>query len=184
MCLIGDKNDTPEKRSILQITLDRFTNKPSAGVFASRAPVRPNLIAMSVCRILSVEGSTVRVHSIDAFDGTPILDLKPHIPMIDSPSNVKLPDWWRPGGPFGHDPGSQGQGGQGRGGPGGSGGGNFIERVMSFDANGDGKVSKEEMPERMQDRLLQRADTNGDGAIDKEEAKKVAEQMGQGRGRK
>ena len=68
--------------------------------------------------------------------------------------------------------------------PGGSGGGSFIERVMSFDANGDGKVSKEEMPEGMQERLLQRADTNGDGAIDKEEAEKFAERMGQGRGRK
>jgi tRNA-Thr(GGU) m(6)t(6)A37 methyltransferase TsaA len=167
-----DKNDTPEKRSILQTRLDRFPNKPSAGVFASRAPVRPNLIALSVCRILSVEGSTVRVNSIDAFDGTPILDLKPHIPMIDCPGNVKLPDWWTPGGP----------GGQGRGGPGGF-DGNFVERVMSFDANGDGKVSKEEMPERMRERLLQRADTNGDGAIDKEEINKFAEQMGRGPGR-
>ena len=167
-----DKNDTPEKRSILQTRLDRFPNKPSAGVFASRAPVRPNLIALSVCRILSVDGATVRVQSIDAFDGTPILDLKPHIPMIDSPGNVKLPDCWTPPLVFG-DP-----SGKGKGGPGGFDGGNFVERVMSFDANGDGKVSKEEMPERMQERLLQRADTSGDGAIDKEEISKFVEQMG------
>ena len=165
-----DKNDTSRKRSILQTRSNRFPDKPVVGVFASRAPVRPNLIALSVCRILSVDGNLVRVNSIDAFNGTPILDLKPHIPMIDSPGNVKLPDWWRPGGPGGHDPGSQGQGSPG--------GGNFIKRVMSFDANGDGKVSKEEMPERMRERLLQRADTDGDGSIDMEEADKFAEQMG------
>ena len=87
------KNDTPSKRSILQTRLERFPNKPLAGVFASRAPMRPNLIALSTCRILSVEGNTVRVASIDAFDGTPIIDLKPHIPNLDSPRNVKLPDW-------------------------------------------------------------------------------------------
>jgi tRNA-Thr(GGU) m(6)t(6)A37 methyltransferase TsaA len=167
------ENDTPDKRSILQTRLERFPNKPSAGVFASRAPVRPNLIGLSVCQILSVDGNTVRVGSIDAFDGTPILDLKPHIPNVDSPSNVKLPDWWRPpgfGGPFG----------RGRGGPGGPGGGNFVEFVMSFDNNGDGKVSKHEMPERMQQRLLQRADANEDDALDREEVKEFVERMGQG----
>jgi len=67
--------------------------------------------------------------------------------------------------------------------PGGFGGGSFVKRVMSFDADSDGKVSKEEMPERMQERLLQRADTNGDGAIDKEEAEKFAKRIGQSRGR-
>jgi len=178
-----DKNDTPEKRSILQTRLQRFPNKPSAGVFASRAPVRPNLIALSVCRILSVDGNTVHVASIDALDGTPILDLKPHIPNLDSPSNVKLADWWRPpgfGGPFGQ--GRGGPGTMGRGGPGGPGGGNFVEFVMGFDNNGDGEVTKDEMPEQMQQRLLQRADANGDGALDKEEVKKFAEQMGQGGG--
>jgi len=167
------ENDTPEKRSILQTRLQRFPNKPLAGVFASRAPVRPNLIGLSVCSILSVDGNTVRVRSIDAFDGTPILDVKPHIPNVDSPSNVKLPVWWRPpgfGGPFG----------QGRGGPGGLGSGDFVEFVMGFDRNGDGKVSKDEMPERMKEQMLPRADTNGDGAIDKQEAEKMAERFGRG----
>lgn len=73
-------------------------------------------------------------------------------------------------------------GGPGEGGPGGPGGGDFVERVMGFDRNGDGKVTKDEMPKQMQDRLLKRADTNGDGALQKQEVKKFAEQMGQGRG--
>lgn len=118
-------------------------NKPPAGVFASRSPVRPNLIALSVCRILSVEGNTVRVASIDAFDGTPILDIKPYIPMIDSPSNASLPEWWTPPGPGGS--GGQRGGGQGQGGPGGPGDGDLVERVMGFDANGDGALDKEEV---------------------------------------
>jgi tRNA-Thr(GGU) m(6)t(6)A37 methyltransferase TsaA len=165
------ENDTPDKRSVLQTRLQRFSNKPLAGVFASRAPVRPNLIGLSVCSILSVDGNTVRVGSIDAFDGTPILDLKPHIPNVDSPSNVKLPDWWRPpgfGGPFG----------EGRGGPGEPDSADFVEFVMGFDENGDGKVRKDEMPEQMKERMLPRADTNGDGAIDKQEAEKMAERFG------
>ncbi len=72
----------------------------------------------------------------------------------------------------------------GRGGPGGP-GGNFVERMMSLDRNGDGKVTKDEMPEWMQARMLEQGDANGDGAIDKQEAEKMAEQFqrrGGGRG--
>jgi tRNA (Thr-GGU) A37 N-methylase len=45
-------------------------------VFATRAPVRPNLIAISRCRILAVRGTVIEVDEIDAFDGSPVLDLK------------------------------------------------------------------------------------------------------------
>jgi collagen type III alpha len=62
-------------------------------------------------------------------------------------------------------------------GPGGPGGGNFVERLMGLDRNGDGKVTRDEMPEWVQQRLLERADANGDEAIDEEEAKQMAEQL-------
>ncbi|UCF32892.1 MAG: hypothetical protein JSV78_11225 [Phycisphaerales bacterium] len=52
----------------------------------------------------------------------------------------------------------------------------FVERLMSHDADGDGKVTAAELPERMQ-RLLDRADTNEDGAIDQAEAEAAAEKM-------
>ncbi|MBT6156432.1 MAG: hypothetical protein HOK71_12635 [Planctomycetaceae bacterium] len=51
---------------------------------------------------------------------------------------------------------------------------------MGNDKNGDGKVTKNELPEFLQ-RILDRADTNKDGAIDKAEAKKMAERFGGGR---
>ena len=87
-----------------------------------------------------------------------------------------------PGGPGGFGrPGPGGPGGFGQRGPGGPGGPgqrgpgpNFVERIMQLDEDGDGKVTKEELPERMQ-RILERADTNVDGAIDREEAEKMAE---------
>jgi tRNA (Thr-GGU) A37 N-methylase len=46
------------------------------GVFATHSPVRPNLIAISRCRILSVRDNIIEIDGIDAFDGTPVLDLK------------------------------------------------------------------------------------------------------------
>ena len=52
----------------------------------------------------------------------------------------------------------------------------IVERIMSFDKNGDGKVTKEELPERMQ-HLIEKGDTNKDGALDKEEIKKLATEL-------
>ena len=72
-----DRNDTPEKRSILQVHPRRDTEIPVRGVFATRAPVRPNLIGLSRCRVLSVEGNVIEIDGIDAFPDTPVLDIKP-----------------------------------------------------------------------------------------------------------
>lgn len=91
-----DKNDTPEKRSILQVHPRGNRNNPLTGVFACRAPVRPNLIALTLCKILRVEGNVIEVENIDAFDGTPVLDLKPFAPGADTTSNVRVPKWAGP----------------------------------------------------------------------------------------
>ncbi len=49
------------------------------GIFSICSPVRPNPIGMSVLEVLEVEGGAVRVRGLDMMDGTPILDIKPHI---------------------------------------------------------------------------------------------------------
>jgi tRNA-Thr(GGU) m(6)t(6)A37 methyltransferase TsaA len=93
-----DKNDTPEKRAILQVHPRGNPQNPLTGVFACRAPVRPNLIALSLCKIVSVQNNVVEVENIDAFEGTPVLDLKPYTPGNDSASDVKAPAWAGPSG--------------------------------------------------------------------------------------
>ena len=56
------------------------------GVFATRAPTRPNAMGLSRVRILGIEGTKVRFAGVDLLDGTPILDIKPFIPGIDVPA--------------------------------------------------------------------------------------------------
>lgn len=89
-----DRNDTPEKRNILQIHPRGNRKNPLTGVFACRAPVRPNLIALSLCKVLSIQNGIITVDKIDAFDGSPILDIKPYIPSIDNESeDIRVPNW-------------------------------------------------------------------------------------------
>ena len=71
-----DKNDTPEKRSILQVHPRGNPDNPLTGVFATHSPVRPNLIAMTRCKVVSVKENVVEIDGIDAFPDTPVLDIK------------------------------------------------------------------------------------------------------------
>jgi tRNA (adenine37-N6)-methyltransferase len=91
-----DKNDTPQKRSMLQVHPRGDAKNPLTGVFACRSPFRPNLIGLTLCKIVSVKDNLVEVEGIDAFEGTPVLDLKPFTPGPDSASEVKAPDWAKP----------------------------------------------------------------------------------------
>jgi tRNA-Thr(GGU) m(6)t(6)A37 methyltransferase TsaA len=54
------------------------------GTFALRSPVRPNPVAMSVVRLLAVEGTALKVVGLDCLDGTPLVDLKPYFASVDS----------------------------------------------------------------------------------------------------
>ena len=71
-----DRNDTPQKRAILQVHPRGNPKNPLRGVFATHSPVRPNLIGVSRCRIISVQENVIEVEGIDAFDGSPVIDLK------------------------------------------------------------------------------------------------------------
>lgn len=53
------------------------------GVFATRAPRRPNPIGISVVRLLKVEGHILHIEDVDVVDGTPLLDIKPYVPEFD-----------------------------------------------------------------------------------------------------
>lgn len=89
-----DRNDTPKKRSILQVHPRGNKKNPLTGVFACRSPVRPNLIALSLCKVLSIKNEIITVDKTDAFDGSPVLDIKPYIPLIDNESEgIRLPNW-------------------------------------------------------------------------------------------
>jgi tRNA-Thr(GGU) m(6)t(6)A37 methyltransferase TsaA len=72
-----DRNDTPEQRAILQVHPRGNPANPMRGVFATRAPLRPNLIALSRCRIRSVRDNIIEIDGIDAFADSPVLDIKP-----------------------------------------------------------------------------------------------------------
>ncbi len=87
-----DRNDTPKKRSVLQVHPRGNKKNPLTGVFACRAPVRPNPLALTLCRIVAVRGNVVEVDKIDAFADTPIVDLKPYVPGCDS-AKASIPDW-------------------------------------------------------------------------------------------
>jgi tRNA-Thr(GGU) m(6)t(6)A37 methyltransferase TsaA len=71
-----DRNDTPKKRSILQVHPRGNPDNPLTGVFATHSPVRPNLIAMTRCKIISIKDNVIEIESIDAFPDTPVLDIK------------------------------------------------------------------------------------------------------------
>jgi len=54
------------------------------GLFATRAPARPNPIGLSCVRLLGIEGNVLKVGDIDILDGTPLLDIKPYVPAYDN----------------------------------------------------------------------------------------------------
>jgi tRNA-Thr(GGU) m(6)t(6)A37 methyltransferase TsaA len=68
---------------------------PVLGVFACRSPVRPNPIGLTTAEILSIDHDQgkVEIVNIDAFDDTPILDLKAYFPVCDRVENVRVPEW-------------------------------------------------------------------------------------------
>ena len=87
------QNDTPEKRKTLQVHPRKDPRNPLTGVFATHSPLRPNLIAQTLCKIVGISDNTVEVEEIDADDGSPVIDIKCFIPPEDEA--VRLPGWVR-----------------------------------------------------------------------------------------
>lgn len=60
-------------------------SQPLRGVFALRSPHRPNPIGLTTVRVLGIDGNKLIVSGLDAYDGTPVLDIKPYVPYLDAP---------------------------------------------------------------------------------------------------
>jgi len=69
------------------------TDWPLVGIFAQRGRNRPNRIGVSICRLLSVEGTRLKVRGLDAVDGTPVLDIKPVMAAFLPRGEIREPVW-------------------------------------------------------------------------------------------
>jgi len=66
-----------------------FLDPRSHGVFATRAPKRPNAIGLSIVQLTGIKGTILANEDVDILDGTPLLDIKPYVPAFDSYSDAK-----------------------------------------------------------------------------------------------
>lgn len=68
---------------------------PSLGVFACRSPMRPNPLGLTTAKILEIQQKEgmIKIADIDAFENTPVLDIKAYIPSCDRVKEVTVPDW-------------------------------------------------------------------------------------------
>jgi len=67
-----------------------FLDNDEHGIFATRAPKRPNPIGLSVVRLVARDGASLEIEDVDILDGTPLLDLKPYVPQFDAAENVRI----------------------------------------------------------------------------------------------
>ncbi len=85
---------TPQQRKTLKVHPRGRMDMPLTGIFAARTMLRPNPIGLTLVKLISVEGNILTVKGLDAFDQTPVLDIKPY-DFWDTATNVKVPDWWK-----------------------------------------------------------------------------------------
>ena len=71
-----------------------FLDTEQRGIFATRAPKRPNPIGISVVRLEKIENNKIYISDIDIVDGTPLLDIKPYIPNFDRHNDDEIRIGW------------------------------------------------------------------------------------------
>jgi len=72
-----------------KLTVVPFLDTKPRGLFATRAPKRPNPIGFSVVKLEKIEKNVLYINKVDILDGTPLLDIKPYVPKFDAQINVK-----------------------------------------------------------------------------------------------
>jgi len=90
----ADKHDNLKSRAALQCEPPYAPGRVH-GVFATRAEYRPNPIAITTCRMLTIDepAGIIQIANIDALDGTPVVDLKPYYPVCDRVQEARIPEW-------------------------------------------------------------------------------------------
>ena len=72
-----------------KLTVVPFMDSEPRGLFATRAPKRPNPIGLSVVQLDRVEDGMLNIRNVDILDGTPVLDIKPYVPAFDHPDDIR-----------------------------------------------------------------------------------------------
>ncbi len=85
---------TEEQRKTLKVHPRGRQDMPLVGVFVARTMLRPNPIGLTLVELIKVEGNVLTVRGLDAYDGTPVLDIKTY-DFWDVAENAKVPDWWK-----------------------------------------------------------------------------------------
>jgi len=85
-------HEAPKWKGSLMVHPKGRTDIDETGVFATRSPHRPNPIALTLVKLLSKRGRVLTVKGLDAYDGTPVLDLKPY-DRHDSTPRPRVPLW-------------------------------------------------------------------------------------------
>jgi tRNA-Thr(GGU) m(6)t(6)A37 methyltransferase TsaA len=89
--------DDEINRGTLRVTPPRHKGAPLTGVFACRSPSRPNPIGLTVVRLNKVTKCKLEVSGLDAFVGSPVVDIKPYSSKGDVFTDAKSPEWSRKG---------------------------------------------------------------------------------------
>ena len=88
-------NEVPEeKRKLLKVHPRGRSDLPLIGVFSVRTNLRPNPIGLTLVEFVKVEKNVLTVRGLDAFNGSPVIDIKP-CDYWDIPKEPKVPDWWQ-----------------------------------------------------------------------------------------
>jgi len=81
------------ERGILRVHPRGRPDLPLVGVFASRSKARPNPIGLTVVELVGRSGRELVVRGLDALDGSPVIDIKPYIPISDRAPRPRVPKW-------------------------------------------------------------------------------------------
>ncbi|MEM3770465.1 MAG: tRNA (N6-threonylcarbamoyladenosine(37)-N6)-methyltransferase TrmO [Candidatus Bathyarchaeia archaeon] len=86
------RDNTADRRTLLVFPKKHLVDVEK-GVFACRSPSRPNPIGLCVVELVKKEDCILTVKGLDAFEGSPIIDIKPYIPSVDAVQNARSPAW-------------------------------------------------------------------------------------------